>query len=104
MSIPLPLARHGKGTWADKEALSLKNQWLQHLVLASPEREHQGVRLTAVPGLAGVKSLDPDSFMGLAAEMSHSETVMGTRFRWGLLDFKDLGGSKGFERILHGCC
>ena len=62
--------RHGKGTWADKESLSLKNQWLQHLVLASPERETEGVRLTAVPGLAGVKSLDPDSFMGLAAEMS----------------------------------
>ena len=62
--------RHAKGTWADKEALSLKNQWLQHLVLADPETESSGVRLRAVEGLAGVKFLDPDSFMGLAAEAS----------------------------------
>ena len=62
--------RHGKGTWADPEALSLKNQWLQHLVLADPQTESSGVRLRAVEGLAGVKFLDPDSFMGLAAEAS----------------------------------
>lgn len=68
---PLPqILRHGKGTWADPKALSLKNQWLQHLVLADPENERAGVRLTAVEGLAGVKFLDPDSFMGLAAEAS----------------------------------
>lgn len=64
------ILRHGKGTWADPKALSLKNQWLQHLVLADPENERAGVRLTAVEGLAGVKFLDPDSFMGLAAEAS----------------------------------
>ena len=64
--------RHGKGTWDDSNARSLKNQWLQHLVLAGPERETPGIRLQAVDGLAGVKSLDPDSFMGLAAEASAS--------------------------------
>ena len=69
-SLFYKIPRHGKGTWADPEALSLKNQWLQHLVLADPETESSGVRLRAVEGLAGVKFLDPDSFMGLAAEAS----------------------------------
>lgn len=43
--------------------------------MADPENESPGVRLKAVEGLAGVKFLDPDSFMGLAAEASYLALV-----------------------------
>ena len=55
---------------------------VRHLVLADAEHEAPGVHLTVVPGIAGVDSLDPDSFFGLAAEASPSSRL-GFRV-WGL--------------------
>ncbi|CAE8620650.1 unnamed protein product [Polarella glacialis] len=61
---------HGKGMW-DPKSHSLKNKWLQHLMLAGPDLEQPGVRLKVIEGMEGVRSLAPDSLGGLAAEASY---------------------------------
>jgi len=63
-------AMHAKGMWDDKDAKTLKNKWIEHVKLAAPDQESQGIHLKAVPGLQGVLSLDPDSFFGAVAQVT----------------------------------
>lgn len=63
------------GVWEDPEDQTLKNKWLDHLMLKdAPDVETEGIRVRPVKGLEGIGYLDPDSLKGL---VRHPTYVFG---------------------------